>query len=145
MASYTLTIPLDASGIPNFKPDQAVRVSAEDAKGKISEQVVKLDPKGKGSATFTFDGAPGPVHVIAGPESATAKELKNLQTLNVDVSAAQWAKKNELALTPIIIPPFYWSWWLRWCRTFTIRGRVLCADGSPVPGANVCAYDVDWW
>ena len=145
MASYTLTIPLDASGIPDFKPDQAVRVSAEDAKGKISEQVVKLDPKGKGSATFTFEGAPGPVHVIAGPESATAKELKNLQTLNVDVSAAQWAKKNELALTPIIIPPFYWSWWLRWCRTFTIRGRVLCADGSPVPGANVCAYDVDWW
>ena len=22
---------------------------------------------------------------------------------------------------------------------------MLCADGSPVPGATVCAYDVDWW
>jgi hypothetical protein len=145
MASYKLTVPLDASAIPDFKPEQAVRVTAEDAKGNISEQVTKLDAKGKGSVTFTFDAAPGALHVIAGPESATAKDLKNLQTLTVDVTAAQWANKNELALTPIIIPPFYWSWWLRWCRTFTIRGRVLCADGSPVPGANVCAYDVDWW
>ena len=79
--AYKLTIPLDASGIPDFKPDQAVRVTAEGAKGEISEQVVKLDAKGKGSATFTFEAAPGALHVIAGPESATAKELKNLQTL----------------------------------------------------------------
>src|SRR5689334_20940820 len=118
MASFKLTVPLDASGIPDFKPEQALRVTAEDAKGKISEQVVKLDAKGKGNATFTFD-APGPVHVIAGPETATARELKNLQTLTVDVSAAQWANKNELALSPVLIPPFYWTWWLRWCRTFT--------------------------
>jgi hypothetical protein len=145
MASYKLSIPLDASGIPDFKPDQAIRVTVEDAKGKISETVVKLDATGKGTATFTFDAAPGAVHVIAGPESATAQDLKNLQTLNADVAAAQWANKNELAITPIIIPPFYWSWWLRWCRTFTIRGRVLCANGDPVPGANVCAYDLDWW
>src|SRR6266702_3210397 len=130
MASYKLTVPLDASGIPDFKPEQAVRVTAENSKGKLSEQVVKFDAKGKGSATFTFDAAPGPLHVIAGPESATASELKNLQTLTVDVAAAQWANKNELALNPILIPPFYWSWWLRWCRTFTIRGRVLCADGK---------------
>jgi hypothetical protein len=33
---------------------------------------------------------------------------------------------------------------LRWCRTFVVRGRVTCPDGSPVPGAEVCAYDVDW-
>ena len=26
-----------------------------------------------------------------------------------------------------------------------ITGRVVCADGSPVPGAQVCAYEVDWW
>src|SRR6478752_1311099 len=111
MASYKLTIPLDASGIPDFKPEQAVRVVAEDAKGKIYEQVVKLDAKGMGSATLTFDAAPGPLHVMAGPESASAKDLKNLQTLTVDVAATQWVK-NELAITPIVIPPFYWSWWL---------------------------------
>jgi hypothetical protein len=144
MANFKLTVPLDASGVPDFKPEQAVRVVAEDAKGRISEQVVKLDAKGKGSSTFNFDAAPGPVHVIVGPENATATELKNLQTLNVHVSAEQWAR-NEIIIDPILIPPFYWSWWLRWCRTFTIRGRVLCPDGSPVPGAEVCAYDIDWW
>src|SRR5689334_9357391 len=105
MATFKLTVPLDASGIPDFKPEQSVRVTAEGAKGKLVEQVVKLDAKGKGSATFTFDSAPGAVHVIAGPESATAKELKNLQTLTLDVPAAQWGNKAELAVTPIIIPP----------------------------------------
>src|SRR5262245_51739586 len=37
--------------------------------------------------------------------------------------------------------------WLTWCREFVISGRVVCADGSPVPGAEVRAYDVDyfWW
>ena len=56
---FKLTIPLDASAIPDFKPDQAVRVAAEDSKGKIYEQVVKLDAKGNGSASFTFEAAPG--------------------------------------------------------------------------------------
>ncbi|MEO7144974.1 MAG: carboxypeptidase-like regulatory domain-containing protein, partial [Bryobacteraceae bacterium] len=62
-----------------------------------------------------------------------------------DVPASQWQNKNELSLSPIAIPAFYWGWWRRWCRNFTVRGRVLCANGSPVPGAVVCAYDVDWW
>src|SRR5207302_9669033 len=30
-------------------------------------------------------------------------------------------------------------------RTFIICGSVVCPDGSPVVGATVCAYDVDWW
>jgi hypothetical protein len=43
------------------------------------------------------------------------------------------------------IAPYYWYWWFIWCREFTIRGVVVCANGQPVPGATVCAYDVDWW
>lgn len=59
---------------------------------------------------------------------------------------ADFAGKGEVTLSPIRITPYYWFWWLRWCRSFTIRGRVLCPDGSAVPGAVVCAYDVDaWW
>lgn len=48
-------------------------------------------------------------------------------------------------LRPVRISPYLWFWWRRWCRTFTIRGRVVCPDGSPVVGAQVCAFDVDWW
>jgi len=35
--------------------------------------------------------------------------------------------------------------WFRWCRSFTIRGILLCPDGHPVRDAKVCGYDVDWW
>src|SRR6185295_12438249 len=52
---------------------------------------------------------------------------------------------NEVKLAPLVITPYFWHWWFFWCRTFTIRGRVLCPDGKPVPGAKVCAYDVDFW
>ncbi|MBV9959314.1 MAG: carboxypeptidase regulatory-like domain-containing protein, partial [Acidobacteria bacterium] len=60
---------------------------------------------------------------------------------------SQWAGKDKLALAPIIVTPIWWGLWLRWCRTFVIQGRVVCADGSPVPGAEVHALDVDffWW
>lgn len=46
-----------------------------------------------------------------------------------------------------MVTPNWWGQWLRWCRDFVITGRVVCADGSPVPGAEVRAYDVDffWW
>ena len=50
-----------------------------------------------------------------------------------------------LQLPPLRIAPWYWFWWWRWCRTFVVRGRVVCADGRPVPGAQVCALDVDWF
>ena len=68
-----------------------------------------------------------------------------MQTLTVSVSPAQIRGLSELKFSAILIPPYYWHWWPRWCRRFVIRGRVVCADGSPVPGAKVCALDVDWW
>jgi hypothetical protein len=143
--SFKLEVPLDASGVQGFKPEQAVKVLAVDSKGATQEQTVKLDAKGTGSANFSFAGHPGALHIVAGPENATAAELRHLQTLAADVPVAQWTGRTELKLSAIAITSFYWAWWLRWCQTFTIRGRVLCADGSPVPGATVCAYDVDWW
>ncbi len=68
-----------------------------------------------------------------------------LQTLSFDLPKNLWNDNPVLEFSPVTIHPYYWFWWLKWCRTFTIRGRVTCPDGSPVPGANVCAYDIDWW
>ena len=83
---------------------------------------------------------------MVGPGDATDEELAGLQTLAVVIPGRGWLGLPELRLPPLKIPPFYWYWWLRWCRWFTVRGRLVCADGSPVPGATVCAYDVDaWW
>jgi hypothetical protein len=141
---YQLEIPLDASGIEDFKPDQAVKVLAQGAKGPLASTLVKLDEKGHGAAMLAFAEPPGGFRVIVGPHDATDEELAGLQTIAVDVAARQWTD-NVLKLPPIRITPYYWHWWFVWCRKFTIRGKVVCANGEPVPGAKVCGYDVDWW
>lgn len=143
--NFKLEIPLDASGIEGFKPEQGVRVAIKSRDGSINEQTIKLDTKGKGEATFTFSQAPGALQVVTGPDTASAEELFRMQTIGFILAANQWKERKELILPPIRISAYYWYWWLRWCRFFTIRGRVVCPDGSPVPGAKVCAYDVDMW
>ncbi len=140
-----LVVPLDASGIEGFKPEQRVKVLVVGGEAKPRSVSVELDGKGAGEASFAFARPPGAVQIIVGPEGATDDELQALQTLRVDISQRQWADTANLKLPPLRISPYYWWWWLRWCRTFVIRGRVVCANGSPVPGAKVCAYDVDRW
>lgn len=142
---YRLQVPLDASQIPDFKPDRPLKVVAFDAQGRAYEDVVKLDAKGRGAATLSFDAAPDNLRVVVGPADATAEQMRGLQTIEVAVTRRQWEGKPELALPPIAISPHYWLGWLRWCRRFKITGVVRCPDGNPVPGATVCAYDVDWW
>src|SRR5258708_23276936 len=143
---FNLEIPLDASGIKDFKPDRAVKVVAFDAKGKSHEDVVKFDAKGKGSASLGFKEHPGSLQVVVGPEKASAEQLRGLQTISVDVAHRHWKGKNELVLSAIPISAYYWRWWWGWCTNYKITGRVVCANGNPVPGAQVCAYDVDaWW
>ncbi len=143
-ASFKLEVPLDASGIEDFKPEKSVKVLVRGKQGSQSQEV-KLNEKGKGSATFGFPENPGAVRLTVGPGDASDDELQGLQTLTVNISAAQFRDAREIRLAPILIPPYHWFWWLRWCRLFVIRGRVVCPDGSPVPGATVCALDVDWW
>jgi hypothetical protein len=139
----TISIPLDASGVEGFEPGP-VKVALVGSRGTIQSQIVKLDGKGQGAATFSLKQATGTLRVLVGPEDASDEELPQLQTISREISARA-LRGRELKLSPLVISDFYWHWWRRWCRTFTITGRVVCADGSPVPGANVCAYDVDWW
>ena len=143
--NFRLQVPLDASEIEGFTPDRPVKVVIQGSDGTTSSQIVRLDKGGQGRATFTFLEHPGALRIVVGPEDASDEELLGMQTLGLEVPARDWRDRLELALPPIRIPAYYWRWWLWWCRTFVIEGRVLCADGSPVPGATVCAYDVDFW
>jgi hypothetical protein len=143
---FNLEVPLDASSVKEFKPDRAVKVVAYGSHGLVLEQLVKLDDKGQGRASFSFKQDPGSLRLALGPDTASAESLKNLQTIAVNVPAAEWKGKNSLRISPVAISTFYWRWWWFWCRDFKVTGRVLCADGSPVAGASVCAFDVDsWW
>jgi hypothetical protein len=145
LRAWQLVVPLDASQVGMREGKQQVKVLVQDGKGDMQSRLADLDEGGHAEARFTFASQPGGVHVILGPATATDDELTKLQTIAVDVSARQWGKDMRLTLRPIVIPPWYWWWWLRWCREFSIHGVVLCANGRPVPGAKVCAYDVDWW
>ncbi|MCC7156294.1 MAG: carboxypeptidase regulatory-like domain-containing protein [Bryobacterales bacterium] len=145
VGKFRLDVPLDASGVKDFKPERGVKVVAFDGKGQAYESIAKFDAKGRGTASITFQEAPGNLQVVVGPEDATADQLMGLQTISVNVSRRQWAGQSQLTLAAVPISAYYWWWWFRWCRTFRITGRVVCADGNPVPGATVCAYDVDWW
>ena len=143
---FSLEIPLDASGIKDFKPDRPVKVVAYDRAGKaLSSTEARLDAKGRGHATLNFDSNPGAIQVALGPATARDEELRGLQTISVSVPSTRWRGSNKVTLSPIAITSYYWWWWWRWCREFTITGRLVCADGQPVVGATVCAYDVDWW
>ena len=143
---FALVVPLDASAIPDFKPERGLKVSAVNSAGKtVASSTLQLGDKGQAEVALHFDEAPGTLRVLIGPDDASDEELIGLQTLGVTVAASMWQEK-QLRLPPVVITPYYWRFWLRWCNTYTVHGRVLCADGSPVPGATVCAFDVDsWW
>jgi hypothetical protein len=142
---FTLKVPLDASSIKDFEPGQAVKVVARDGKGSFHSQTIELGERGIGGAIFTFPEHPGQLRVYVGPTDASDEEFERLQTIYVDVWTSLWRDERELKLHPIVIPSYHWSWWLKWCQTFTIRGHVVCPNGDPVPAAKVCAYDVDTW
>lgn len=141
-----LTIPLDASGIEGFDPKQTVKVLLTSGGAPLASQAVTFDKKGQAQVAFDVDTARTGLRVVVGPPDATDEELTGLQSIGLDLPRRRFFGKDDLTIPAIRITPYYWFWWLRWCRTFTIHGRVLCPDGSPVPGAVVCAYDVDaWW
>lgn len=143
---YRLEVLLDATQARQVQPGQEIKAVAQMEDGSLRETATKLSRDGKGRAVFEFDEHPGQVKILLGPGTASAETILNLQTLTRTVKPAQWAGKPSLRL-PVILPQYYLLWWLWWCRTFTITGRVVCPDGRPVPGATVCAYDIDifWW
>jgi hypothetical protein len=142
---FRLEVPLDASGVEGFKPTQPVKVAAVSGERTLASQRVDLDARGHGVARLTLPGRPRGLRVVVGPHDATDEEIVGLQTISVPVTGRYFRGRSEIALRPIRISAYYWWWWFIWCREFTIRGRVCCPDGTPVPGAKVCAYDVDWW
>lgn len=140
----SLVIPLDTSQIPEDERKQLkVKVAVDDG-GRITSQVIRVS--GKDEVKLEVDGK-RPLIIAIGSDSASDEDLFRLQTINVQVSPHQWQDRPALTLPPIAITPHWWRLWLLWCRDFVINGRVVCADGSPVPGAEVRAFDVDffWW
>jgi len=142
--SYSLTVPIDVGTAKDTAA--AVKIALVDGGGRVVQsQIVKTAGK-QPSATFALEEIPrGGLRVLVGPENADDDALTKLQSVSVTVPSRTFAQSARATLNPIVIAPYYWPWWGNWCRTFTITGTVICPDGKPVPGAQVCAFDVDWF
>ncbi len=139
-----LVVSLDARQIsPDEKKQQRIKVGVQGADGKTLSRVVSVDAD-QVDVRFDVDQRQS-LQVAIGPADAADDELFKLDTLTSRVTPTQW-RDAQLQL-PLILTPYYWRWWLVWCRKITITGRVVCPNGSAVPGAHVSAYDVDffWW
>jgi len=137
-----LIVPLDASQISDSdRGKQKVKVAVR-AGGQTQSQVISVE-SGKTQVQLDVDPKQH-LDIAVGPATASDEDIFRLRTLTASVSPRQW-EKDSLTLSPIAISAIYWRWWWFWCRDFTITGQVVCADGSPVPGAEVSAFDVDFW
>jgi hypothetical protein len=142
---YQLEVPIDVSAISaDDRKQQNLKVVVKTCDGELLSAPVKFRADGTGSATFAFATRPESLRVFVGPDRAEDQELTESQTLSNVVPKSMF-EGRRLALEPIVVSYWWWSWWWRWCREFTIHGRVVCPDGRPVVGAEVCAYDVDWF
>jgi len=140
-----LVIPIDASQISEKeRGQQKVKVAVREG-GKVKSAVVSVEG-GQAEVKLEVDPKRN-LEIAVGPANASDEDIFRLQTLTASVTPKHWGKEKSLTLSPIAITAYCWRWWWIWCREFTITGRVCCADGSPVPGAEVSAYDVDffWW
>ncbi len=139
-----LIVVLDTREIaPEERRQQRIKVAVQAADGKIHSQIIGVDSEMQ-EVRFDIDERK-PAEIAVGPDEARDIDLFKLQTITARVTPQQW-REPELVV-PLAVTPYYWKFWLIWCRKIVITGRVVCSDGSPVPGAQVTAYDVDyfWW
>lgn len=142
----TLVIPIDASQILPEKERgaQRIRVAIRERDGVKSKVIpitaAKTEVKLEVDAKQVLD-------IAVGPENASDEDIFHLQTPTARVVPRLWGEERVLTIPPIVLTLWWWRFWLRWCRDFVVDGRVVCSDGSPVPGALVRAFDVDhfWW
>ena len=83
--NFKLDIPLDASQVEEFKPEQELKVLVQQSDGSQQVQTVRLNAKGQGSAAFTFAEQPGSLQVVVGPGTASDEELLGMQTISLAV------------------------------------------------------------
>ena len=127
---YTLSVPLDGTAITHTEEDGPVKVVAQGANGAITSTEVDLRDKAEVTATLTFARRPSTVKIAVGPATATDDHILTADTLTARVPGRVWLDTRKLTLAAIKIGPWYWGWWRRWCRTITVRGRLICPDGS---------------
>lgn len=142
--SITIRIPVDLSAVGKREDHQDVKAVALSGGKAVGSAVVKFDEKGHGVASLRLEDGASADQIALVPVAVADVDAAGADTVRAVIPRASG---REVKLAPIVVSPFYWRQWWTWCRTFVVQGRLVCADGSPVPGATVTALDVDrfWW
>jgi hypothetical protein len=160
----------------DFKPDLPARVAVV-REGQVLGSTVVTPAKARERLPFEVEFEPPilpgnrfpcPVILVVGPNVAD-DVLLGLDTLRHVVELAPPRTKRpksekaaaiSVSVGRLAVEASVYRCWLVCCRTYTIRGRVVCRRwdfdprtrrwtwcDAPVPGATVEAYDVDcfWW
>jgi len=161
MAKFKLNGTLNLKDISSIDPSQTFKVAVTRNCNVIQSVVVGPIEKAR-SVKWSLEFDPGSanpvgVTVVVGPD-VPGDRLRSIDHYSVRVPASTFDDKQakvELAVTDQL-----YQRWLGFCRTYTIRGRVVCRKlrwdsieqqyvpcEAPVRGALVTAYDVDrlWW
>jgi hypothetical protein len=173
-------VDLSAVAPDELSADLELRVAATHGDQVLGSAVVAVDPK-KRTAAFTVEFEPVVdeiSHLPCGIRFIVGPNVGDRELLSLDVAATTFdferavdesgARKSRAAAVAaridvgsIEVAAYLYRRWLVWCRTYTIRGRVVCRNWTydpatrrwswcddPVPGAKVDIYDVDrflWW
>ena len=143
--NFVLKVPLDPRELTGLARTDKVKVVGRAADGHTESSIIIVGGKNAATAELTFPAQPGRVKVAVGPADADDNQILAADTLGINVPARMWEDLKQLTVAPIRIGAFHWGWWKRWCRTITIKGRLVCADGRGVPGAKICVDDIDRW
>jgi len=148
---HTLNTNLDLSNVKDADTTRSIKVAAV-RDGKILEsKVIKLSEVENISSIpieieyFTGEREkPLGVNLVAGPD-VPEKDFLAASNYSRWISPKAGWKDFTNKVPNVVIPDTIFKW--LWCHTYTIRGKVVCPDGNPVPGATVVAKDVDcfWW
>lgn len=143
---FVLRVPIDVSRVPDFTPGRRISVLAWNGRGYREHRKVAFEKKGAVTVTFKLERAPESLQITLGPEDATPFELRHLQTVSIAVPPSVWQASRKVELPAIRLTAWDWWWWQHWRHNFSVTGRVVNAQGRPVAGAAVTAFDVDaWW
>lgn len=181
MAIITGAVSLRDVPQDQFDPELELRVAVVREGAVLGSTVLKaggieqlIDFSVQFEAPFLPGGRrPCPVRLIVGPNIGDL-ELMSIDALTINVELERERKRDaaegkgdaeeavqrqddiRIAVGTLVLTPAIYLCWIFCCRTYTIRGRVICrhwqydpATGrfgfcdEPVPGAVVEAYDVD--
>jgi hypothetical protein len=149
---FTLRATIDLSQIEDMDTDINLKVAVVKNQQVLKSMLMDLKKVENLSAVpikIDFDSAkkenPGHISLVIGPDVPNEELLAQKPYCHVVSKHMEW-KDNVVDLKKIAVSNLVYKWWWLHCKTYTITGKVICANGNPVPGANVTAFEVDrWW